>query len=113
MTVGRLNLTVFSSALFCFGTFCATASQAVPQRPWYLAAFDRVLRVVHNDIQAGQVPLKDIDKLLDQAYVSRISKDESTITLRGDVPSESDLRILAGCRRGHVAWSRRSSIRAG
>ncbi|MGO9173900.1 MAG: hypothetical protein ACLP7P_18315 [Rhodomicrobium sp.] len=96
MTVGRLNLTVFSSALFCFGTFCATASQAVPQRPWYLAAFDRVLRVAHNDIQAGQVPLKDADKLLDQPYVSRISKDDSTITLRGNVPSESDLRILQG-----------------
>ncbi len=93
MTVGRRNLTVFSSALFCFGTICATPSQAVPQRPWYLAAFDNVLRVVQS---TGQAALKDADKQLDQPYISRIAKDDGSITVKGDVPSESDLKILQG-----------------
>jgi OOP family OmpA-OmpF porin len=95
MTVGSFNLTVFSSALFCFGSLVANPSHAAPQRPWYLAAFDRVLRVVSSDGQDAQ--LKDVEKQLQQAsYTSRIAKQESTITLTGDVPSESDVRILQG-----------------
>src|SRR5215469_5333911 len=93
MTVGRLNLTVFSSALLCFGTICSTPSQALPQRPWYLAAVDRFLRVVHND--SSDKPVTPADQF-DQNYVSRITKDENTITLRGDVPTDSDLKILQG-----------------
>ncbi len=96
MTVGRLNLTVFSSALFCFGTICATLAHAVPQRPWYLAAFDRVLRVVHNDTQSSAAPLAEPGNKPGQPYVSRITKDAGTITLKGDVPSENDLKILQG-----------------
>jgi len=96
MTAGRLNLTVFSSVLFCFGTICATPSQAVPQRPWYLAAIDRVLRLVHNDSQTGLAEPRGADKKAEQVYVSRITKDESTITLKGDVPSDGDLKILQG-----------------
>src|SRR5262249_20960507 len=94
MTVGRLNLTVFSSALLCFGTFCTTPSQALPQQPWYMTAVDRFLRVVHNDSKDGQVTAAD--KQLDQNYFSRITKEENTITLKGDVPSDSDLKILQG-----------------
>jgi len=96
MTVGRLNLTVFSSALFCFGTIYATLAQAVPQRPWYRVAFDHVLRVVHSDTQNGAAPLAEPAKQPVQPYVSRITKDAGTITLKGDVPSESDLKILQG-----------------
>ena len=95
MTAGRLNLTVFSSVLFCFGTICATAAQAAPQKPWYRLAMERVLRSVNNDGQAGLEP-KDANVKADQAYISRIVKDEGTITLRGDVPSDSDLKILQG-----------------
>ena len=95
MTLGRLNLTVFSSALFCFGAICANPSHAVPQRPWYLAAFDRVLRVVNNDGEADAPPLKDAQKI-DQPYITRIVKEDGAITIKGQVPSESDLKILQG-----------------
>ena len=75
MTVGQLNLTVFSSALLCFGMVCATPSHAVPQRPWYVTAFDRVLRVVHNEDSAVDPAHKEAPKLA-QPYVSLIIKDE-------------------------------------
>src|SRR5262249_12578344 len=94
MTVGRLNLTVFSSALLCFGSICTTPSQALPQRPWYLAAADRFLRAVHNESPDKQVTAAD--KQLDPNYFSRIIREENTITLKGDVPSDSDLKILQG-----------------
>ncbi len=94
MTVGRYNLTVFSAALFCFGTVSTTPSQAVPQQSWYAAAFHRILHVVSNDGQTASP--KEAAQPLDQAYVSRITKESGTITLRGDVPSESDLKILQG-----------------
>ena len=96
MRVGRLNLTVFSSALFCLGTVCATPSQALPQRPWYLAAFDRVLNLVHNDGNAALVQPKEADKKIEPVYVSRIAKEDGTITFKGDVPSDGDLKILQG-----------------
>lgn len=95
MTVGHLNLTVFSAALFCFGTVVSSSSQAAPQRPWYLAAFDSVLRVVvNNDDQAAV--LKDVGAQPEQVYVSRLIKEENTITLKGHVPSEGDLKVLQG-----------------
>jgi hypothetical protein len=94
MTVGRLNLTVFSSALLCFGTIWTTSSQALPQKPWYLAAADRFLRIVHNESPAQ--PVAAADKQLDQNYFSHVTKEESTITLKGDVPSDGDLKILQG-----------------
>ena len=54
MRLGNSELSIFSSALLCFATFVTTPSEAVPQRPWYLAAFDRVLRVVvSNDTDVG------------------------------------------------------------
>lgn len=96
MTAGRLNLTVFSSVLFCFGTIFATAAQSGPQKPWYVASFDDVLRVVHSDQEARLAQQQEAAKALTQTYVSRITKDESTITLKGDVPSDSDLKILQG-----------------
>ena len=40
---------------------------------------------------------KDAAKQIEQAYLSRLTKaEEGTITLRGQVPSESDLKILQG-----------------
>lgn len=96
MSAGRLNLIVFSSALFCFGTVCATPSQALPQRPWYLAAFDSVLNLVRNDGGAALVQQNGADKKMGPIYVSRITKEDGTITFKGDVPSDSDLKILQG-----------------
>jgi hypothetical protein len=93
MTVGSLNLTVFTSALFCFGIVAPPPSQALPDRPWYLVAFDGVLRVVSSD---GQAMPRELEKQLDQTYTSRVTKEQNTITLRGNVPSESDLKILQG-----------------
>jgi OmpA-OmpF porin, OOP family len=94
MAVGRLDLTVFSSALFCFGAICATPSEAMPRSPWYMAAFDRFLRVVHNEGPADTLP-KDAQKI-DRPYVSRITKEDGAIVLRGQVPSEGDVKILQG-----------------
>ena len=51
MRLGHSELYSFLSALLRFATFVATPSEAVPQRPWYLAAFDRVLRVVVSNEQ--------------------------------------------------------------
>jgi hypothetical protein len=95
MTVGQLNLTVFSSALLCFGTVCATPAQAVPQRPWYLAAFDRVLRVVHTEGTAADAAPKDLQNI-EQPYVTRIVKEDGSITIKGKIPTEGDLKILQG-----------------
>lgn len=95
MTAGRLNLTVFSSFLFCFGTICAMPVQAASQKPWYRSAMDRVLLAVNNDGEAALEP-KNAKAKADQAYFSRIIKDENTITLKGDIPSDGDLRILQG-----------------
>ena len=95
MRLGNSDLTVFSSALLCFAAVITTPSEAVPQRPWYLAAFDRVFHVVNNDAEAA--PQKEAARQIEQAYLSRLTKaEEGTITLRGQVPSESDLRILQG-----------------
>ncbi len=93
-----LDLTIFSSALLCFATLVTVPSEAAPQRPWYLDAFDRVLRVVvNNDVQADATAApKEAAKQIEQAYLSRLTKEEGTITLRGHVPSESDLKILQG-----------------
>ncbi len=96
MRVGRLNLTVFSSALFCLGTICTTPSQALPQRPWYLAAFDHVLNLVRNDGDAALIQQKELNKKIEPIYVSRITKEDGAITFKGDVPSDSDLKILQG-----------------
>jgi OmpA-OmpF porin, OOP family len=95
MAVGRLDLTVFSSALFCFGAICATPSEAMPRSPWYMAAFDRFLRVVHNEGPAVDTLPKEAQKI-DQPYVSRITKEDGAIVLKGQVPSESDVKILQG-----------------
>ncbi|MGO9544678.1 MAG: hypothetical protein ACLPPF_07775 [Rhodomicrobium sp.] len=96
MTVGRLNLSVFSSALFCFGAIFAAPAQAVLQRPWYLIAFDHVFQVVHVNGEFGQAPLKEAEKQSSTPYVSRLLKDDGAVTVKGDVPSESDLKILQG-----------------
>jgi OmpA-OmpF porin, OOP family len=95
MAVGRLDLTVLSSALFCFGAICATPSQAMPRSPWYMAAFDRFLRVVQNDGPASDTLPKEAQKI-DQPYVSRVTKEDGAIVLKGQVPSESDVKILQG-----------------
>ena len=95
MAVGNYNLTVFSAALFCFGTVVSGASQAAPQRAWYVEAFDSVMRVVvSNDDQTAV--LREADKPTEQVYISRLTKEENTITLKGHVPSESDLKVLQG-----------------
>jgi len=96
MRVGRLNFAVFSSALLCFGTICATQSGAAPQRPWYRTAFDRVLNLASNEGGAALGQANEADKQIASAYVSRIAKDNDTITFQGDAPSEADLKILQG-----------------
>src|SRR5262249_3224950 len=78
----------------CVGSIWTIPSQALPQKPWYLTAADRFLRIVHNENPAVQAPAGD--KQLDQSYSSRITKEENTITLKGDVPSDGDLKILQG-----------------
>ena len=96
MRFGNSDLGVYSSALLCFAMFVTTPSEAIPQRPWYLAAFDRVFRVVVNNETDAQSQ-QDTARQIEQAYLSRLSKaEEGTITLRGQVPSESDLKILQG-----------------
>jgi hypothetical protein len=96
MRLGNFDLTVFSSALLCFATLVTAPSEAAPQRPWYVEAFDRVFHVVSSDTQADASASKEAAKKIEQAYLSRLTKEEGTITLRGHVPSESDLKILQG-----------------
>ncbi len=94
MRLGHSDLTVFSSALLCFAI--STSSEATPQRPGYLVAADRILHVVNNDAQTEKTSPKEAAKQIEQAYLSRLTKEGGTITLGGHVPSESDLRILQG-----------------
>ncbi len=97
MRLGNLDLTVFSSALLCAAAFITNPAEAVPQRPWYFVAFDQVLGIVINsDTQAEAAASNEASKKIEQAYLSRLTKEEGKITLRGHVPSESDLKILQG-----------------
>jgi hypothetical protein len=96
MRVGRLNLTVLSSALLYVGAVLATPAAALPQRPWYLAAFDHVLHLVTNSGEAAPAGTPEAAKPAAPVYVSGITKDQGTITFQGDVPSEGDLKMLQG-----------------
>jgi hypothetical protein len=64
-------------------------------KPWY-ASFFSVVRPAHLDGKAGAEGTADASKPAEQPYVSRIIKQDNTITLRGQVPSDSDLKILTG-----------------
>jgi OOP family OmpA-OmpF porin len=93
MTVGKCNLTVFSAALLCFGSSFSSATNAASQSAWYSNAFARILRFVSaDDANATSADNGGAS----QAYVSRIIKDDNTIVLKGDVPSDGDLKILQG-----------------
>ena len=92
MRVGRLDLTVFSSALLYLGAVIATPCQALPQKPWYLAPIGRVLNLVSGE--AALAEPRPESKPAAPVYVSGITKDEGTITFQGDVPSEGDLKML-------------------
>jgi len=65
----------------------------MPQQPWYLAAFDQVMRVLVNS-ETRALPVASGQA--EQSYFSRVTKEEGTITLRGNVPSDSDLKVLQG-----------------
>jgi len=96
MRLGNTDLTVFSSALFCFATLVSSSPEAAPQRLGSVAVVDRLLQVVANEAQADKTPPKEAAKQIEQAYLSRLTKEGGTITLGGHVPSESDLKILQG-----------------
>ncbi len=91
MALGILNLTVFSSAVLILEILVASPSMASPQRPWYLAALDRVLEAVSDSASA-----KEVEKLGEQSYTSRITKEDGTIIVKGLVPSENDVKLLQG-----------------
>ncbi len=57
---------------------------------------DRVFRLVNGDAEAGKTAPKEAARQIEQAYLSRLTKEGGTITLRGHVPSQEDLRILQG-----------------
>ncbi|MBT3069436.1 hypothetical protein KKP04_00945 [Rhodomicrobium sp. Az07] len=73
-------------------------AQAVPSQPWYMAAFDHVMRVlVNSEGSAVQVPNDPAAKPQNvDPYFSRVIKEAGTITLRGSVPSDGDLKVLQG-----------------
>jgi hypothetical protein len=101
MRLGNANLTFFSSALLCVATF-VTASEAAPQTPWYAAVLDyaavfgKVFRTVNDDPQAEKTSPKEAAKQIEQAYLSKLVKNNGTITVGGHVPSDNDLKILQG-----------------
>jgi OmpA-OmpF porin, OOP family len=96
MRVGNTNLTVFSSALFCFATFFTGPLEAAPQAEWYTAVFDKFFHAVNSESQAAKTPPKEAARQIEQAYLSRLAKENGTITVGGHVPSANDLKILKG-----------------
>ncbi|ADP71860.1 transport-associated protein [Rhodomicrobium vannielii ATCC 17100] len=98
MRLGNVSLPVLASAVLCLGALISPA-HAVPSQPWYLAAFDHVMRVlVNNEAPAVQMASGSAEQQnnVDPAYYSRVTKEAGTITLRGNVPSDGDLKVLQG-----------------
>ena len=113
MRLGNSDLSILFNR---FNMLCKrlppTPSEAVPQRPWYLAAFDRVLRIIVSNDTDGAASQKDAAKQIEQAYLSRLTKaEEGTITLTGDryrlkVISRSCRALQRRLRRGRRSWMR-------
>ena len=95
MTGGFFSLTVFSAALCCLGTLGIGSLEAAPQKPWYVVAFNRIFRVVNENGQPEAVAAKPVLQA-EEVYVSRLTKEDGAITLKGQVPSEADLKLLQG-----------------
>lgn len=95
MTVGNRGLTLLSAAVFCLGFASAPSSYAV-ETPWYAAAFKNMLRAVNLDGKPESQGQRENEKPAENPYFSKVVKEENTITLRGQVPSEGDLKILQG-----------------
>jgi hypothetical protein len=96
MRLGNASLTFYSSALLCVATVVTAPAEAAPQTPWYAAVFDHFFHAVSSDVQAEKTPPKEAAKQIEQAYLSKLVKNNGTITLGGHVPSENDLQILQG-----------------
>ena len=96
MAVGNRGLTVVSAALIWFALAPSTTS-ATPEGSWYLEPLNHVFRLAHLDGKQDAESTKTAAKPAEQQpYISRITKEENTITLKGLVPSEGDLKILQG-----------------
>jgi hypothetical protein len=96
MRLGNFNLTLFSSALLCFASVLPRPAEAIPQRLWPADRSKSILRVVNGEAKSDKTPAKEAARKIEQAYLSRLTKEGATITLRGHVPSETDLKILQG-----------------
>jgi OOP family OmpA-OmpF porin len=89
MAVRNRSLTVVSVALIFFALE-PLSSSATPETSWYSAPLNHVFRVAHLDGKPDAESTKPV------AYISRVTKEANTITLKGLVPSEGDLKILQG-----------------
>ncbi len=95
MGVGNRGFAVASATFICFAFASAPPSYSMVDKPWYSGVFSGV-RAVHLDGKPGGEAGKEADKQIEQPYISRIIKQDNTITLKGQVPSESDLKLLTG-----------------
>lgn len=93
MVVLNRGLTVLSATVFCLGFASATSTYATVETQWYAQAFENMLRSVNLD---GKSEAQPKSAPVDSQYFSRVVKEDNTITLRGQVPSEGDLKILQG-----------------
>ena len=83
MRVGRLNLTVFSSALFCLGTIFRNASQALPEGPGIRLPSTGVLNLVRNDGEAALIQPKEADKPVAPIYSAGSPRTRARSRSRG------------------------------
>ncbi len=95
MRAGNRGLAVASAALVFFSFASAPPSYSMVDKPWYSGVFSGV-RAVHLDGKSGTEAPREADKQAEQPYVSRIIKQDNTITLKGQVPSDGDLKLLTG-----------------
>jgi len=93
MAATKRGLFLVFTAFQCVFSVAISASFAA-ENTWYSRAFANVLRVVNIDsaAQAAQEPQKAVPA----PYISRVIKGDNSITVKGQVPSEGDVKVLQG-----------------
>ncbi len=86
------NLAGFA-IVFAGFVFGQISPLAAADRRWFSTAVSRMVALVTLDAAEAS---SSAEAPRDKPYTSKVTKEDNTITLRGSIPSESDLKLLQG-----------------
>ena len=92
MTVANRALAGIAGIAFVLVLTVAAPSYAAMDG-WYSFAFAHLFRFANG---APALPAQRDEKAIEKNYLTRLFKDENSITLKGLVPSEADLKVIQG-----------------